>query len=394
MEVYMDHSATTYVLKEVKNEMDKYFDKEYANPGSVHSKGFKAKDALKKAREIFKKALNADSTKEIIFTGSGTESVNLAIKGVARKNKGKHIITSKTEHHAVLNTCKDLEKHEGYEVTYLDVDKYGLVNPEDVKKAIRKDTVLITIMYVNNEIGTINPIKEIGSIAKQNKVYFHTDACQATCYLDLDVKKLNVDLMTLNSSKTYGPKGVGMLYVKKGTNISPMITGGGQEFGLRAGTENVPGIVGFAKALEITEKEKVKESKRLTELRDYMIKKILNEIPDTLLNGHPKKRLPNNVNVTFLNIEGESILLHLDVHKIYASTGSACTSNILEPSHVILALGLPHEAAHGSIRFSLGKVNNKTQVDYVIKHLKKIVKDLRSISPVELKLKDLKVRKK
>jgi cysteine desulfurase len=382
--VYLDNSATTYVDPEVKRAMEPYFSEYYGNPSSLHKMGLKSRNAIEHARETVAKIINSRPN-EIIFTGSGTESINLAIKGVFRANRGrgKHIITTKIEHHAVLESCEYLEKNEGADVTYLDVDDHGLVDPKQVERAIRKDTILITIIYANNEIGTIEPIAEIGRIAKRRGVYFHTDACQAGCYLPLDTKKLNADLMTLNGSKIYGPKGTGMLFVRSGVKLHPIIHGGGQEFGLRSGTENVPGIVGFAKALDISQKKRIVESKRLTTLRDKLIKGILKNIPKTMLNGHATKRLPNNVNITFLDLEGESLLLYMNQKGIYASTGSACSSESLDPSHVIMALGLPHEAAHGSIRFSLGRQNTQKDVDYVLKQLPDMVKRLRSLSPVK-----------
>ncbi|MEW6062760.1 MAG: IscS subfamily cysteine desulfurase [Nanoarchaeota archaeon] len=385
MSIYLDYAAATYVRPEVKRAMDKYFSKEFGNPSSFNTIGLNAKNAVESSREKIAKVAGC-SPKEAIFTGSGTESINLAIKGVAfaMKNKGKHIITSKVEHHAVLNTCKYLEE-KGFNITYLDVDKYGMVNSKDVEKAIKKDTILITIIYANNEIGTINPISEISRVARKHNILFHTDACQATGFLDINVNRLNVDLMTINSGKIYGPKGIGLLYIRKGTIIEPLIHGGGQEFGLRSGTENVPYIVGFAKALELADKEKNKESKRLQRLRDKLIEKLL-KIPKTILNGHPQKRLPNNVNVTFLDIEGEALLLLLNEHGIYAATGSACASEKLEPSHVILAIGLPYEAAHGSIRFSLGKKTTKEDINKVADVLPKLVENLRCISPVNVKM--------
>jgi cysteine desulfurase len=390
-EIYLDHSATTYLDPRVKKEMDKYFCEEYGNPGSFNTIGLRAKEAVDDARETIANILRATKPEEIIFTSGGTESINLAIKGVMRANKekGKHIITTTIEHHAVLDTCEYLERHEGYEITYLEVDRYGLIDPKDVEKAIRKDTVLISIMYANNEIGTIQPVAEIGAIARKHKVLFHTDACQAGGSEELDVNKLNVDLLTINGSKLYGPKGVGILYIKRGIKILPIIHGGGQERGLRSGTENVPGIVGFAKALELTQKEKVKENKRLIGLRDKMIKDLTEKIPKTFLNGHPTKRLPNNVNVTILDIEGEAIMLYMNQYGICASSGSACTSKTLDASHVITAIGLPYEAAHGSIRFSLGKQTTEKDIAEVIKVLPDIVKHLRSISPVNLDLKEV-----
>lgn len=384
-ETYLDNAATTKVREEVKQEMLNYFDVIYGNPGSFHSKGLEAKDAIEDAREIVAKLINS-KPKEIVFTAGGTESINLALKGLAKamKDQGNHIITTSAEHHAVLNTCEYLEKYEGCEVTYLDVDKYGMVNLKDIENAIKPNTILITIMYANNEIGTINPIKEIGELARKNNIYFHTDACQAAGYCDLDVENLNVDMMTINGSKIYGPKGVGILYIKQGIQLVPLIHGGGQEKNIRSGTENVPAIMGFAKALELAQEEKDLEVKRLTFLRDKLVNGILENIPKTFLNGHPIKRLPNNANVSILDIEGEALTLYLNEYGIYTSTGSACTSQTLDPSHVVLATGLPYEAAHGSIRFTLGKETTEEDINKVLELLPGIVKILRQISPVNV----------
>jgi len=384
-EIYLDNAATTKVRAEVKEEMLKYLEDSYGNPGSFHSKGLEAKDAIEDARERISKLINA-KPKEIIFTSGGTESINLALKGLvkAMKDKGNHIITSKTEHHAVLHTCEYLEKYEDCEVTYLDVDEYGRVNPRDVENAIKENTILITIMYANNEIGTINQIQEIGKIARNHNIYFHTDACQAAAYCDLDVEKLNIDLMTINSSKLYGPKGTGILYIKTGIELVPLIHGGGQERNLRSGTENVPGIMGFAKAFELSQNEKELEVNRLTKLRDKLTNGILKNIPKTFLNGHSIQRLPNNVNISILDIEGEALTLYLNEYGIYTSTGSACTSQTLDPSHVVLATGLPYEAAHGSIRFTLGIETTEEDIDKVLEVLPEIVKKLRQISPVNV----------
>jgi cysteine desulfurase len=310
----------------------------------------------------------------------------MAIKGIAYTlmEKGKHIITQKTEHHAVLHSLEWLEKAHDIEVTYLDVDKYGIISLKELEEAIRPDTILITIMYANNEIGTIQPIKDIAKIAKAHKVLFHTDACQAGGILDIDVQRLGVDLMTLNGSKIYAMKGTGLLYKRTGIKIEPWIHGGGHEFGQRAGTENVPGIVGLATALKLAQKEREQERKRLIELRDYLINKIIEKIPNTFLNGHPEKRLPNNANMSILNVEGEALALMLDHEGIFISSGSACTSQSLKPSHVILALGLPYEASHGSVRFSLGMRTTKEDIDYVLEKLPGIVERLRSMSPVHI----------
>jgi cysteine desulfurase len=346
--------------------------------------------ALNDARTAVAKIMNC-APEEAIFTGSGTESINLAIKGVFRANKakGKHIITSTTEHHAVLETVEYLEKHEGAEITRVNVDKYGQVLPEELEKAIRPDTTLISIMYANNEIGTINRIAELSAVAKKHKVLFHTDACQAAGALDIDVKKLGVDLMTINGSKLYAPKGVGALYIRRGVQIHPLIHGGGQEFRMRSGTENIPCIVGFAKALELAQQEKDKENARLAKLRDTLANGILGTVPKTFLNGHPTERLPNNVNISFMDIEGEALLLMMNEHGICASTGSACTSKSLDPSHVILALGLPYEASHGSIRFTLGKTTTEEGVDKVIEVVPGIVQTLRHLSPVNIKMEEI-----
>ncbi|MBW2963312.1 cysteine desulfurase [Candidatus Woesearchaeota archaeon] len=379
--IYLDHSATTYVDLEVKKEMDRYFSQEFGNPGSMHQAGLTAKEAVKNAREKIAQILNCQP-QEIIFTSGGTESVNLAIQGLAKEKKQGHIITTKTEHHAVLETCKALEK-QGFEVTYLDVDKFGMVNPGDVGKNIKPNTILVSIIYANNEIGTINNIKEISKITKKHNIPLHTDACQAGL-LDLNV---GADLVTLNGSKIYGPKGIGILYKNKNIKLQPIIYGGGQEFNLRSGTENVPGIVGFARALELIQKNKEQESKRLIQLRDKLIENI-KKIPKAILNGHPTERHPGNVNFSFADIEGESIVLHLNEQGICASTGSACTSNDLEPSHVLIAAGQPAEIAHGSIRFTLGKQTTEKDIEEVIEKLPKIIESLRKISPVQLEIKN------
>ncbi|MDP3710729.1 MAG: cysteine desulfurase family protein [bacterium] len=404
-EVYLDHAATTYLDPRVKEAMEAYWELEYGNPSSLYRVGRRAKDALDEARRIVAQILNCRQ-EEIIFTGGGTESINMAVFGIARmhKDKGRHMITSKIEHHAVLHSMEALGK-EGFEVTYLDVDEYGLIDLEDLRQAIRPDTILISIMYANNEIGTIEPIEEIGKIIKQTRkerqaltapsgqanpnmtpIYFHTDACQAAGALILDIEKLGVDMFSINGSKIYGPKGVGCLYLNRNVRIKPLIYGGGQENTLRSGTENVPGIIGFAKALELAQKESDKENVRLIELRDYFISRFLKEIPKTILNGHPVSRLPNNVNISVMDIEGEAVVLYLDAKGIYMSTGSACTSTTLDPSHVILALGRPYEHAHGSLRFTLGKRTTKEDLDYVMEVLPGVVEKLRKISPVRMEV--------
>lgn len=380
--IYMDHAATTPVAKEVVEAMLPYFSEKFGNASSLHSFGREAKDALERSREIIAKSIGAKSD-EIIFTSGGTESDNMAIKEVAFMNreKGNHIITSKIEHHAVLHCCEFLEKM-GFKITYLPVDEYGLVNPNDVEKAITPKTVLCTIMHANNEIGTIEPISEIGRICAKNKIYFHTDAVQTFGKVPIDVKKMNIDLMSVSSHKLYGPKGVGFLFVKKGTKIGQLIHGGGHEFDLRSGTENVAGIVGFAKATEIAMKNMPKESKNEIMLRDKLIRDVL-KIPNTKLNGHPTQRLPNNANFSFSGIEGEALIMHLDMNGIAASTGSACSTKSLEPSHVLTAIGLPAEKAHGSLRLTLGKDNTESDIDYAVSKVKDIVENLRKISPIK-----------
>jgi cysteine desulfurase len=383
-QIYLDNSATTPVRKEVLTEMLPYFSKKYGNPSSFHSKGLEARNAVEDARKRVALVLNC-KPEEVIFTSGGTESINLALKGAAfaNRSKGEHIITSKIEHHAVIEACKYLEK-KGFKITYLDVDKNGLVNPADVEKAITDKTILVSIIYANNEIGTIEPIREIGAICRKKKALFHSDACQAPDYLDARVSSVNADLLTLNGSKIYGPKGVGILYVKNGVKVEPLMHGGGQEHGLRSGTENVPAIIGFARALELAQKEREKESRRLIKLRDNLIKGLL-RIKGTKLNGDAVKRLPNNICVSFSAIEGESIVLHLNEKGIFASTGSACSSRKLEVSHVLQAIGLSHEESHGSIRFSLGRETKESDIRHVIRIMPKIVEKLRKISPIAAK---------
>src|SRR3989338_8219972 len=382
MRIYMDHAATTPVDKEVIQTMLPYFDKKFGNASSLHQFGQEAKEALENNRETVAKLIN-DEPREVIFTSGGTESDNWAIKKIAFTNedRGNHIITSKIEHHAVLESCEFLEKN-GFKVTYLPVDKYGLVNPEDIKKAITKNTIFVTIMHANNEIGTIEPIEEIGKICKEKGVYFHTDAVQTVGKVPIDVKKMNVDLLSCSSHKLYGPKGVGFLYVKKGTKIAPMMHGGGHEFCLRSGTENVAGIAGFAKACELAQKNMEKWNSHEKRLRDKLVKGVLERIPESWLNGHPEKRLEGNANLCFKCIEGESLILHLDDKGVAASTGSACSTKSLKPSHVLTAIGLSPVDAHGSLRLTLGKDNTEKEIDYVLDVLPKIVEDLRKISPL------------
>ena len=389
MTIYLDTSATTSVDPEVVKAMQPFFLEYYGNPGSMHDKGKEASIALEESRKKVASILNCEP-KEIIFTGSGTESINLALKGYALKNKkkGNHIITTTIEHHAVLDSLEYLEK-QGFEVTYVPIEENGIVLTDRIERAIKEDTILISVMYANNEIGTLQPIKEIARLAKEREIVFHTDACQASNSENLDVNQLEIDLMSLNGSKMYGPKGIGCLFKRNRINLESLIHGGGQEFKLRSGTENIPAIVGFAKALEIAQNSKEEYKKRLTELRDYLRDGLL-KIDRTLLNGDPEKRIPNNINITFLNIEGEAILLHLNKYGICASSGSACTSRSLEPSHVILALDRPYEVAHGSIRFSLSKYATKEDLDYVLEKMPIIVQELREISPVDLKMEDIK----
>jgi cysteine desulfurase len=378
--VYMDYAATTPVDPRVLKAMLPFFTKRFGNTMSLHSFGREAKKALENSREVIANLMNAE-TEEIIFTSSATEANNFALKGIAfaNKEKGKHIIVSKIEHHCVLESARWLEK-QGFEVTYLPVDRYGLVDLGQLENAIRKDTILVSIMHANNEIGTIEPIEEIGKICSEHGVYFHTDAAQSYGKIPIDVKKMNIDLLTASSHKMYGPKGAACLFVRKGVKIEPLLHGGGHEFGLRSSTVNVPAIVGFAEAARICKKVMKKEAERLTKLRDRLIKGCL-KIEDSHLNGHPKLRLPNNANFWFAFIEGESLIMELDTHGIAASTGSACSSESLEPSHVLLAIGLkPHEA-HGSLRLSIGRWTTKKEIDYVLKVLPEAVERLRKISP-------------
>lgn len=380
--IYVDHAATTYTKKEVLDEMMPYFTEKFGNGSSIHSKGREAKKAIEDSREKVAASIGA-SPKEIYFTGGGTEADNWAVRGVAYANraKGNHIITSSIEHHAILHTCQALQK-EGFEVTYLPVDQYGLISLEDLKNAITDKTILITIMFANNEIGTIEPIVDIGKIAKEKGVIFHTDAVQAIGNIKIDVNSLNIDLLSASGHKLYGPKGIGFLYIRQGVKISNLIYGGGQERGKRASTENVPGIVGLAKALELADSNIEKYNLKLIKLRDKLINEVMEKIPYTRLNGHSEYRLPGNANFSFEFIEGESLLLMLDMKGICASSGSACTSGSLDPSHVLLAIGLPHEIAHGSLRVTFGENNNEEDVDYIVKNIIEIVDRLREMSPL------------
>lgn len=380
--IYFDNAATTPVHKEVVEAMLPYFTENFGNPSSVYQIAQINKKAVDDSRETIAKAIGAQAN-EIFFTSGGSEADNWAIKGIAlaHKNKGNHIITTKIEHHAVLHTCEFLEKN-GFEVTYLDVDENGMVHPEDVEAAIKETTILISIMYANNEIGTINPIKEIGAIAKAHKIPFHTDAVQAIGQVRIDVKEENIDLLSLSAHKINGPKGMGVLYIRRGLKIENLIHGGAQERGRRAGTENVPGIVGLAKAMEIAYTDFEAKIEKMTALRDKLIKGLLENIPYTKLNGHPTMRLANNSNIGVEYVEGESLLLLLDMNGISGSSGSACTSGSLDPSHVLLAIGIPHERAHGSIRFTLGSQNTEEEIDKVIEVMPSIVQRMRDMSPL------------
>ncbi len=380
--IYLDYAATTPTHPLVLKAMLPWFTDGFGNPASIHSFGQEAKGAIEEAREKVARLIGAKS-EEIVFTSSGTEADNFAIKGVAyaKEHKGKHIITTAIEHHAVIEPCKFLEKR-GFKVTYLPVDKDGLVDPRHVKKAITDETILISVMHANNEIGTIEPIKEIARIANDRGICFHTDAVQTVGHLPVDVDELKVDLVSISAHKFCGPKGVGALYIRKGTKIVPFMHGGEQEHGRRASTQNVPGIVGFGKACELAQKEMGQEKVRLQTLRDKLISGILDRIDDVRLNGHPTQRLPNNVNISLEFVEGESMLLNLDLVGIAASTGSACSSSVLEASHVLLALGLPHELAHSSLRLTLGQETTEKDIDYVLEKLPQIVKKLRVMSPL------------
>ncbi|WP_278600182.1 cysteine desulfurase NifS [Clostridium tertium] len=380
--VYMDYAATTYVKPEVLEEMMPFFTEKYGNPSSFYGISRETKMAIDKARSRVSKALNCDPN-EIYFTGGGSEADNWAIKGIAsaHRKKGNHIITTKIEHHAVLHTCEYLEKN-GFEVTYLNVDKEGFIDLEELKNAITDKTILVSIMFANNEIGTIQPVKEIGEICRERKVLFHTDAVQAIGNIPVDVKEMNIDLLSLAGHKVYGPKGIGALYIRKGVRIDNLIHGGGQERARRAGTENTASIVGLGKAIELATESLEEHNKKITKLRDRLIDGLL-KVPHTRLNGpRGEKRLPGNANITFEFIEGESILLSLDFEGVCASSGSACTSGSLDPSHVLLAIGLPHELAHGSLRLTLGDGSTDEDVDYVLEVVPPIIERLRNMSPL------------
>ena len=380
--IYLDNAATTRTAPEVVEAMLPYFTEQYGNPSAIYSLGSAGKKAINGARRTIAAAIGA-KPEEIYFTAGGTEADNWALKAAAEccAGKGRHIITTKIEHHAVLHACGYLEKN-GYEVTYLDVDRDGILDPEALKEAIRPDTVLISVMFANNEIGTIQPIREIGAIARERGILFHTDAVQAFGQIPIDVEEMHIDMLSASAHKLNGPKGTGMLYIRSGLKIRSFIHGGAQEKGVRAGTENVPGIVGFAAAVRRALSRMEEKAGRERELRDYLIRRIEGEIPYCRLNGHREKRLPGNVNISFRFIEGESLLIMLDMRGVCASSGSACTSGSLDPSHVLLAIGLKHEEAHGSLRMTLSEENTKEELDQVVGHLKEIVQRLRDMSPL------------
>ncbi len=381
--IYVDHSATTYVKKEVLEEMLPYFTEKFGNASSPYRIGQINREAVENAREKVAKAINAEA-REIYFTAGGSESDNMIIRGIAyaNKNKGNHIITSKIEHPAVLETCAALEK-EGFEVTYLSVDENGFISLDELRNSIKETTILVSIMFANNEIGTIQNISEITKITKFKGVYFHTDAVQAVGNVEIDVDKLGIDALSMAAHKFYGPKGIGAAYIKKTVKFTPIITGGHQEKGKRAGTENVPAIVGMGKAIELATANIEEYNKKLIKLRDYTIDRILSEIPYVKLNGDRNSRLAGSVNISFKGIEGESLLLMLDMKGIEASSGSACTSGSLDPSHVLLAIGLKHEIAHGSLRLSYGECNSIEDAEYIVDSLKEIVERLRAMSPLD-----------
>jgi cysteine desulfurase len=380
--IFLDHAATTPADPRVVEAMLPYFTDSFGNPSSIHSLGLETRTAVAEAREKVASLIGATSD-EIIFTSGGTEADNLAIKGVAHANahKGKHIVTTRIEHHAVEESCRYLEK-QGFRLTHVGVDKEGLVDPKDVEKAVTAETILISVMHANNEVGTVQPIAEIGKMAKARGIYFHTDAVQTVAHIPTKVDELAVDLLAISAHKLYGPKGVGVLYVRKGTRIASFMHGGGQERGLRASTENVPAIVGLGKAAEIAQAEMDAESRHVTRLRDKLIKGLLDRIPQVRLNGHPTQRLPNNVNISIASVEGEALAVSLDLEGIAASTGSACSSEDAEPSHVLTAMGVPVELARGSVRFSLGKQNTDAEIDRVLEAFPRIVSRLRAVSPL------------
>ncbi|MBI2662593.1 cysteine desulfurase [Candidatus Woesearchaeota archaeon] len=379
--IYLDYAAATPVRPEVLAVMHPFFSQEYANPSSQHAAGINAQKSLQQAREKIKNALNAEYPEEIIFTSSGTESINLAIAGIARanKNKGKHIITTKIEHKAVLETCQYLSKNENFNITYLNVNKEGIISLEELQQAIRSDTILVSVMYVNNELGSIQPIEEIAQIAKKHHILFYADACQAS-YLNLNVHHLGIDALTLNSSKIFGPKGSAILYLKKGTLLHPIIHGGGQEFTFRSGTENLPAIIGFAKALELISQEKEQEILRQINLQNKLLQELKTKIPEIIINGPQYQKIPNIINISFPHLEGEQIMRYLNQHNIYISSGSACTSKEITTSHVLQAIGLPENIAKGTIRISFGKYTLEEEINKLIEILPNIIKTLTKIS--------------
>ena len=381
--IYLDNAASTPVHEKVIDEMIPYFKEQYGNPSSIHKYGRLAQMAIQNARKRIASLINADNI-EILLTSGGTESNNTVFYGITHQNKGKHIITSSIEHDAILEPCKHLEA-EGFQITYLPVDRHGLVNPEDVEKEISSDTCLISIMFANNEVGTIQPIKEIGEIANEKKVTFHTDAVQAVGKMPIDVKELKIDLLSMSSHKINGPKGVGVLYIRKGVKIDPLILGGGQENGLRSGTENVASIVGFGKACQLAKDNMSQNQEQIRKLGRKLVFEILKEIPHTTLNGHPEKRIPNNIHFTFLGVNGEDLIIKLDENGIAASTGSACSVRVQKASHVLKAMGFSHEQISGSLRLTIGVSNTEQEIDETVQVLKKVVKELRTVSPYKEK---------
>jgi cysteine desulfurase len=381
--IYLDNAASTPIHEKVISEMIPYFKEQYGNPSSIHKYGRFANTAIHNARRRIASLINAESN-EILLTSGGTESNNTALYGIAHSTKGKHIITSSVEHDAILEPCNRLEK-EGFQITYLPVDKYGLVNPEDVEKEISSDTFLISIMFANNEVGTIQPVEQIGKITSEKGVLFHTDAIQAIGKTPINVKELGVDLLSMSSHKINGPKGVGALYIRKGVKIEPFILGGGQEKGLRSGTENVAGIVGFGMACELAKKDMKQNQEYFKKLGTKLVSEIVKEIPYAKLNGHPEKRIPNNIHLTFLGVNGEDLIIKLDESKIAASTGSACSVKVQKASHVLKAMGFSHEQITGSLRLTIGITNTEEEIDHTVKVLKKIVKELRAVSPYKEK---------